>query len=172
MTAATSQRHRVRQHRQVSKVRFFRSDFSERRKTVRKSKNKPKNSRNADYSTAIRLSSAESPGLRKTWMRITAQIKRRNDRKYRQRHKIRKANGKCIWRMCLPDDRPVWKSTEAGGNPKVQKLKNSKNRKLCSERSKIIRKPAASVLRPEIRRNNSPKMIKNTHKTPILFNIK
>ena len=74
MTATASQRHRVRQHRQVSKVRFFRSDFSERRKTVRKSKNKPKNSPNADYSTTILRSSAESPGLRKTWMQITAQI--------------------------------------------------------------------------------------------------
>ena len=156
----------------ASKVRFFRSDFSERRKTVRKSQNRPKNSPNADYSTAIRLSSAESPGLRKTRMRIAAQRKRRNDRKYRQRHNIRKANGKCIGRMFLPDDRPVWKSTEAGGNPKVQKLKKSKTRNLCSEGSKIIRKRAASVLRPEIQRNNSPKMMKNTHKTPILFNIK
>jgi hypothetical protein len=63
-------------------------------------------------------------------------------------------------------------STEVGGSPKAQKLNISETRKLCSEGSKIIRKPAASVLRPEIQRNNSPKMIKNTHKTPILFNIK
>ena len=122
MTAAASQRHRVRQHRQVSRVRFFRSDFSERRKTVRKSKNKPENSPNADYSTAIRLSSAESPGLRKTWMRITAQTNRRNDRKYRQRHNIRKANGKCIRRMFLPDDRPVWKAPKLVA---ARKLRNS-----------------------------------------------
>jgi hypothetical protein len=112
-----------------AKSDFFRLDFPERRQTFRKPQIKPENSLNADYSTAIRRSSAESPGFRKTAMRIAAQIKRRNNRKYCRRHNLRKANGKCFWKMFLPDDRQILKSTEAGGSRKAQRLRNSKNPK-------------------------------------------